>query len=162
MAGTNDVNANINVTTAPDRLGSLLDECTASCPDAVVLVAQLTPIVGNASQTRADAFNAAIPGLVATRVEEGKKLLVVNMENYVTTAELPDGLHPDDDGYEGMAMGWYDGITEAAKKGWIGKPVGAVGGRSAVISGAVRERMGDGARMAGMVGLVWLVMLAGL
>lgn len=133
MAGTNDINANINATSAPDRLASLTDQCITSCPDAAILVAQLTPIANDDSQTRADDFNAAIPGIVDERAKRGKKVLVVDMEKYVTIEELMDGLHPDDVGYEGMAMAWYDGIKYATSKGWIGEPVSNGGNASTVV-----------------------------
>lgn len=124
MAGTNDINNDDAPATAPSRLGDLLDQCISSCPDAVLLVAQLTPILDDDSQARVETFNAAIPGLVAERARMGKKVLVIDMEKFVSTRELMDGLHPNDDGYEGMARAWYDGIRKAASKGWIVKAGG--------------------------------------
>ncbi|KAG0646710.1 Phosphatidylinositol N-acetylglucosaminyltransferase GPI2 subunit [Hyphodiscus hymeniophilus] len=79
MAGTNDMVGNFDVEEAPGRLGVLIDRCVAACPDAVVLVAQLTPFLDPLSQMRADVFNAAIPGLVKQRVNEGMKILAVDM-----------------------------------------------------------------------------------
>lgn len=115
--------ANNGLEEAPGRLGILIDRCVAACPDAVVLVAQLTDVVDRGAHERTVKFNAAVPGVVKERAKEGKKVAVVDMFKYVTTDGLMDGLHPSDIGYDGMAKAWYDGIKEAAGKGWIGKPV---------------------------------------
>jgi lysophospholipase L1-like esterase len=96
MAGTNDVNSDKNNPGgAPQRLGSLIDEIIGTCPDAAVLVAQLTPIANAASSARVQTFNAAVPGIVASRANAGKHVLVVNMGQYVTVNDLGDGLHPN-------------------------------------------------------------------
>jgi lysophospholipase L1-like esterase len=123
MAGTNDINGNRDVDTAPDRLGNLLDEIIGACPDAAVIVAQLTPIDNADSQARADAFNAAIPGLVSDRADDGARILYVTMTNELTTADLSDGLHPNDHGYDLMSEVWYGGIEQAANNSWIQEPV---------------------------------------
>jgi lysophospholipase L1-like esterase len=153
MAGTNDVNIDYEADTAPQRLVDLVDECVTACPDAVVLVAQLTPILDSDAQARVEAFNAAFPPLLEQTVGAGKKVLVVDMENYVTVDELMDGLHPGDLGYEGMARAWFDGITEAASKGWIAKPIG-----SATSSAHLRKRtvFSD---LWGPVGVIGLMLL---
>ena len=123
MAGTNDVLGNFNVDEAPDRLGVLIDRCVSACPDALVLVAQLTPCADEELQARTETFNAEIPGLVSKRARQGKKVLAVDMMKYVSTDGLIDGLHPNDEGYDGMARAWYDGLKVAAGKGWIEKAV---------------------------------------
>lgn len=154
MAGTNDINNNANVSTAPSRLGALIDLCVSSCPNAVLLVAELTPILNNDSQARADVFNAAVPGLVKERVGRGKKVLAVNMTSYMGVDELMDGLHPNDEGYEAMARAFYDGIREAAGKGWIGKAgneAGGIGTVSSMVAASSGMRVIEG--VDGWVGL---------
>lgn len=123
MAGTNDIAGNIDVTTAPERLGSLIDECTNACPDAVVLVAQLTPAAGEEVEGRIVVFNEQVPKVVESKKAGGKKVAVVDMSAYVAVENLKDGLHPNDYGYGRMAQAWFDGLTEAAKKGWVTPPV---------------------------------------
>jgi lysophospholipase L1-like esterase len=163
MAGTNDINNNDAPATAPSRLGDLLDECISSCPNAVLLVAQLTPILDDDSQARVETFNAAIPGLVAERAGMGKKVLVVDMEKYVSTGELMDGLHPNDDGYEGMARAWYDGIRKAANKRWVINAGGGVENASSVVVTSSSSAMGK--RECGWLavwGMLVFVVLQGL
>lgn len=123
MAGTNDMAQSLNVSDAPRRLGVLIDQCHTACPDAVILVAQLTPSSSNTTQANVAVFNPTIPDLVAARVSNGTKALVVNMEAFVTTNDLIDGLHPNDIGYGKMAQGWLEGLQEAMAKGWITPPV---------------------------------------
>jgi lysophospholipase L1-like esterase len=123
MAGTNDMATSLNVTTAPDRLGSLIDQCHNACPDATILVAQLTPAAINSTQTNIDAFKPLIPALVEDRVWKGMKVLSVNMSSFVSLDDLVDGLHPNDGGYAKMATGWMEGLEEASGMGWITPPV---------------------------------------
>ena len=123
MAGTNDVMADNGLEEAPGRLGILIDRCLEACPDATVLVAQLTDVVDRPAHARTVTFNKAVPKVVKERADQGNKVAVVNMFDYVTTDGLMDGLHPSDIGYDGMAKAWYDGIIEAVGNGWITKPV---------------------------------------
>jgi lysophospholipase L1-like esterase len=119
MAGTNDMNTNLNVSTAPERLGSLIDEIVDACPDTAVLVAQLIPSMTKSTDARINAFNAALPGIVASRMNARKKVMEVNMDDYFGEKDLQDDLHPSDEGYLKMAAAWYDGIQEADEKGLI-------------------------------------------
>ncbi|KAK4901954.1 hypothetical protein LTR49_027139 [Elasticomyces elasticus] len=125
MAGTNDINGNDDVDDAPTRLANLIDECVSACPDAVVIVAQITPIANSDSEARSQTFNAAIPDIVNARVAAGHHVLTVDMQglNGLTTADLNDGLHPTDEGYAKMANVWLSGLNQAAASNWITPPV---------------------------------------
>lgn len=123
MAGTNDCNSRKDVDNMPNRLGNLIDEITDACPDAAVIVAQLTPISNDDSEDAVQEFNAAIPDLVSDRVNDGKKVLTVNMSDSLTTDDLEEGLHPNDEGYEKMSKVWLSGIESAADNDWIQEPV---------------------------------------
>jgi lysophospholipase L1-like esterase len=123
MVGTNDMIKDVDPVNAPQRLGNLLDECLAACPDAVLITAQLTPTTNATATAFMNVFNPAIPGLAASRVSAGKKVMTVDMRSYVNTTELKDGLHPADCGYNQMAIGWRDAIQQAISMGWITPPV---------------------------------------
>ena len=88
---------------APDRLGALLDEIIAACPDATVLVAQIIQARDPKVQARIDVYNKAIPGVVAQRVKQGHHLLVVDMRTIGGNQLNQDGIHPTDEGYQMMA-----------------------------------------------------------
>ena len=119
MAGTNDIAWAGNKPTAPDRLGSLIDKLVTEAPNAVLLVATLTPLAKGSKDV--DIYNSAIPKVVSARAEKGKKVAVVSMAA-VQTNDLKDGVHPNDAGYTKMADAWFRGIEEAAGKGWISNP----------------------------------------
>lgn len=81
----------------------------------------------NSGSVFSDVFNPDIPGVVASRVGAGKKVLTVDMSSYVNTTVLKDGLHPTDFGYNQMAIGWHNGIQQAISMGWITAPVAVNG-----------------------------------
>lgn len=108
MIGTNDVNNNDSLAQAPARLGNLLDEIVATAPEALVVVAKITPLSSRDAQVRA--YNDAIPEVVASRVAAGKHLIVVDQYTDFPLIELVDGVHPSTDGYARMAGVWYRAI----------------------------------------------------
>src|SRR3954451_2836028 len=56
--GTNDVLQNYNVSTAPNRLSTLIDHITTGVPSAEVFVAQLTPLSNSGQENAIRTFNA--------------------------------------------------------------------------------------------------------
>jgi lysophospholipase L1-like esterase len=117
MIGTNDINGNINTSTAPTRLGQLIDEIITDAPNALVVVASVIPIRDDGSNQRIPNYNAAIPGLVNTRAAMGKH--VVFVDNYAAfikdtsykTSLMVDGLHPNDAGYAVLGRSFYGAIS---------------------------------------------------
>ena len=101
----------------PGQLGSLLDQITTDAPDALVVVAQITPVNPTAFPTNGvDQYNALIPGIVQERVDAGKHLIVVDMNTAFKTANanvgalVGDNIHPNAGAYGIMAETWYAGI----------------------------------------------------
>lgn len=123
-AGTNDMDRNHQVSTAPDRLGALIDQVLADSPGVTVLVSTLVPTTNTAGQARISAFNEQVHDLVHQRQMQGRKVRTVTM-NEVTTADLRDGLHPNDNGYRKMATAFRRGVSEAVVAGSVKTP-GAV------------------------------------
>jgi lysophospholipase L1-like esterase len=105
--GTNDVLQNYNLSTAPDRLSTLIDHITAAAPSAEVFVATIIPLSSASQETAARTFNAAVPGIVQSKVAAGKHVHLVDMHAALTTADLTDGIHPTATGYDKMAATWY-------------------------------------------------------
>ena len=103
--GSNDLNGNYEVATAPDRLAALIDQIIAAAPKADLLVAQIICDSNPAVEARIEAYNAQIPGIVQARAKAGKHVSLVSM-SAVTPADLNDGLHPSDTGYQKMADAW--------------------------------------------------------
>jgi lysophospholipase L1-like esterase len=115
MIGTNDVNGNIDVANAPTRLGKLIDEITTDSPTALLVVASIIPIASG-NNSKAMAYNAAIPGLVSTRAGAGKHVIFV--DNYAAfvrdpnyqTSEMSNYLHPNTAGYAILGDSFYSAI----------------------------------------------------
>ena len=116
MAGTNDVNGNNDLARAPARLVALLDQIDASEPEALVVVAQLTPTRDAVLNARIETFNAAIAEELAVLAAAGRHVAVVDLYTpFVETPDyqnalLSDRLHPNDAGYAVMAGVWYEAI----------------------------------------------------
>ena len=77
--GTNDVLQNYNVSGAPGRLSTLVDRITATAPNADVFVATIIPLANSGQEAAARTFNAAIPGIVQSKVNAGKRVHLVDM-----------------------------------------------------------------------------------
>ncbi|WP_141203695.1 SGNH/GDSL hydrolase family protein [Streptomyces griseorubiginosus] len=124
--GTNDLNGNYQIPTAPDRLRALIDRITAAAPDATVLVGTVIISTSGTEEANRPAFNARIPGIVQDAQAAGKHVRLVDM-GALTRADLADALHPNDTGYRKMADAFNAGIQAADAAGWIKPPVPAGG-----------------------------------
>jgi lysophospholipase L1-like esterase len=118
MIGTNDVNLKYELATAPDRLGALIDLIVATRPYALLVVAQISPSkYSDEFDANAAAYNAAIPAVVKARVDQGKHVLLVDMDaafrsnpNY-KDEYINDILHPKTAGYNKMGDVWYEALS---------------------------------------------------
>jgi lysophospholipase L1-like esterase len=124
--GTNDLNGNYQIPTAPDRLRALIDRITGAAPDATVLVGTVIISTSGTEEANRPAFNARIPGIVQAAQAAGKHVRLVDM-SALTRADLADALHPNDTGYRKMADAFNAGIQAADAAGWI-KPPASAGG----------------------------------
>jgi lysophospholipase L1-like esterase len=132
--GTNDVLQNFNLSGAPGRLSTLIDHITAAAPSAEVFVATIIPLSSAGQESAARTYNAAIPGIVQSKVNSGKHVHLVDMHSVLTTADLIDGIHPTAGGYDKMAAAWYAALRSVS--GSIGTPVsGSTGAIRGVGSG---------------------------
>ncbi|WP_433219648.1 GDSL-type esterase/lipase family protein [Dactylosporangium sp. CS-047395] len=103
--GTNDMNQNYQVGTAPQRLAALVDKILADRPAAQVLVAKIVPALDASIQARINTFNAAVPGVLAGKA----RTRVVDLSG-LASSDLNDTLHPNDTGYARMAVRWYQAL----------------------------------------------------
>ncbi|WP_196218102.1 cellulose binding domain-containing protein [Streptomyces blattellae] len=105
--GTNDMYGS-NPAGAPSRLSALIDRITAQSPDTEVFVSTIIPLSFSDATVRT--YNAAIPGIVQSKVSAGKRVHLVDMYSALTTADLADGVHPNAGGYSKMATVWYNAL----------------------------------------------------
>ncbi len=155
--GTNDLNATHEVSTAPLRLAALIDEIMAAEPDATLLVAQLIPSSKASTEANIESYNAQIPAIVQARASKGEHVAVVSMSS-VTTADLTDDIHPNDTGYQKMAVAWDGAVQQAIAAGWITYPVAGslshpTGQINSGLSGQCLEDPGDSATVRTQVDL---------
>ena len=80
-----------------------------------LVVAQIIPTTNAQTNTRVQAYNAAIPGLVQSRAEAGKHVVLVDMftpfiSNPNFAGLMADILHPNDAGYVVLGRAWHDAI----------------------------------------------------
>ncbi|MEV6983972.1 FG-GAP-like repeat-containing protein [Sphaerisporangium sp. NPDC051017] len=122
-AGTNDMNQDYYLSSAPTRLKKLINQALTDSPRATVLVAKLIPTGKAGLQPRIDAYNAALPGMVRDLQSEGKHVLLVDMSRVLVSDGLENDAHPTDAGYAKMAAAWYSAISAADAKGWIQTPL---------------------------------------
>lgn len=124
MIGTNNTKTN-SLSTLVNRLGSLVDQITTDSPNAQLLVASIPPVhpdevSANRVQLTED-FNRAIPGIVNSKIAQGKHVTFVDMRslsiNDLTSSTAPekdDGLHPNAQGYSKIAGFWRDAVLNTA------------------------------------------------
>ncbi|GAA4253279.1 ricin-type beta-trefoil lectin domain protein [Dactylosporangium darangshiense] len=122
--GTNDMNQNYDIANAPARLSALIDKIRANDPTVELFVAQITPESDPTLESRVQAYNAAIPGIVA---QKGSHTHLVDMHSALTTADLADGVHPNAGGYDKMGARWFSALQSVpASLSYVGvPPVGA-------------------------------------
>ncbi|MEV6130607.1 SGNH/GDSL hydrolase family protein [Streptomyces violaceusniger] len=107
LIGTNDLNQNHDIATAPARLSALIDRIRRAKPRCELFVATVPPQSNATLEGRVKAYNAAIGPIVAGK---GPQVHLVRMYDALTTSDLADGIHPTRAGYEKMAAVWYNAL----------------------------------------------------
>jgi lysophospholipase L1-like esterase len=111
--GTNDLyNTGMPTAEMPKRLGTLVDHIVTAVPDALVVVAKLTPTTNATWAATLETYNKAIPGVVEERAKAGKHVILGDMNTGFDTKNLGDVVHPNKAGYDFMAEKWYPLIKD--------------------------------------------------
>ena len=113
--GTNDILQNHAVNTAPQRLHGLLTLITSTLPAANVIVAQITPLGKPRLNDEIVTYNSTIPTMVSNMHAQGKHISYVDMYDAVPLSDIPDRIHPNDQGYALMAAVWYKALRPLMK-----------------------------------------------
>ncbi|MBO3457610.1 GDSL-type esterase/lipase family protein [Aetokthonos hydrillicola Thurmond2011] len=119
MIGTNDILKSDNPTQAPNRLSNLIDQILNQSPDTQVLVAAVPPVDKNYPKPGATFwqqimdYNSQIPGIVNSKVSQGKNVTYVNINGSLQESDLTDGVHPGTNGNSKVAKTWYDSLLQS-------------------------------------------------
>jgi GDSL-like Lipase/Acylhydrolase len=125
--GTNDIIQmelyNENVNDLILDVNTVLDIVDSFNTEIIVVVAQiinraddLSTLIVNESDSTSK-FNTELIDLVNVRKVIGDKIILVNQESALSyPADLIDGIHPNQTGYDKMATVWFDGIIDALPK----------------------------------------------
>ena len=133
LIGTNDMIGNHQLSTAPQRLSSLIDRIAAGAPGAPILVASLptlekiSGVSGYSAEgdRRVRAYNAAIPGVVSDHVARGRRVSFVDMYPALSRNDLADRVHPNRTGYDKMAAVWESALRATLRPASGVQPVTA-------------------------------------
>lgn len=120
--GTNDLNGNYQVPTAPDRMSALIDQLVRDAPDATVLVGTVIISTSSTEEPSRPEFNQKLAQIVQSKAAAGKHVRLVDL-SALTAADLSDALHPNDNGFSKMADAFDSGVQAADAAGWIATPV---------------------------------------
>jgi lysophospholipase L1-like esterase len=110
--GTNDMNQNYQVSSAPQRLSTLIDHIYAAVPNVHLFVATIIPASWTQQENFSKTYNAQIPGIVQAKANAGRNIHLVDMHSALTTADLADGVHPNANGYTKMAAAWWTALQQ--------------------------------------------------
>ncbi|RYP53274.1 hypothetical protein DL768_001714 [Monosporascus sp. mg162] len=121
-AGTNNMDLDVDVDTAPGLVQGIIDEILDRLPDTTVIVAKIIWANDPRMQANTNAFNARIEELVTENERAGKHVLLADMSAIITSDDLNDRKHPNDKGYRKMATVWLDAIKVGIERGWIRNP----------------------------------------
>ncbi len=117
--GTNDINFDYYTANAPNRLSNLIsaisNQTTGLRPNAHLIVAEIPPTSIPVKNPPYQAFDAAIPGIVASHQALGENVSFVDLYTpFDPATDFTDNLHPNLQGYNKIASAFYDGIAAVA------------------------------------------------
>jgi len=101
-------------------LNTLIDDICMNQPQAELFVstipmmgdnAYIPPMTSGGANANVNAYNKAIHILIAVKRAQGKKVHFVDTGGDILAADLTDGIHPTQNGYDKMAPYWFKAIT---------------------------------------------------
>lgn len=148
-AGNNDARLNDDIAHIGDRYNALLDYLYTQVPGTTIILSTLVYSTNPKILANLDPINNKIREIARQRrYERGQKLVLAEMNapgndfksEKIGKSDLsPDGIHPNNEGYEKMAAVWFRAIIEATNAGFLTPPQ-----NPANVSDAARFRRGRG------------------
>ena len=113
--GTNDFLRGVDTVNAIRRLDELVETITTLRPETHVIVANLIKLQEPQNTSLNTRYNPFIKEVVDRYIAEGKFVSFVDMNSAVSPGFIPDGIHPNQTGYDQMAIAWFDAIEKVAE-----------------------------------------------
>lgn len=124
-AGTNDADPgrNQDVATTHDRMDNLIGYLRTEVPDVTIILSTLLPSKVEPQNSNVNIINQGYRNLVQSRAGNGHKVLLAELnDGFITTGDISDNIHPNEEGFRKMAAVWSLAILDAEGKGWLTEP----------------------------------------
>ena len=119
LIGGNDVGEQRDFEHAPDRLDALItrisNKKTGLKPGAHLIVSRITPRAAKPNDHHTRWYNEQLDIVVARHIALGEKITLVDCYQPLEPADLADGVHPTQSGYNKIAKVWFGAITAVLK-----------------------------------------------
>lgn len=123
-AGSNDCIQRFKLDSIGKRMESLLEMTWDASPKSTIILSTLLANSDKSVETEVVETNSQYRDLVKRKADQGKRITLVDMHTAAGPSldDLVDGVHPNDLGYQKMALLWYQGIQGCASRGLIEEP----------------------------------------
>ena len=115
--GTNDFGQGLDTINAINRLDALITKMAGLSPTSHIIVTNLMERGEPQNTAIQTEFNPFVQGVVDAQVTAGNLVSFLDMRAAVPLSDMPDNLHPDQNGYNKMAAAWETAIEAALDPG---------------------------------------------
>lgn len=111
LIGTNDIGQWYQVEATRDRLNELIDTIFQTVPNVKLFVASIPPIGEPTVNQRVIEYNQQSEQLVKEKQQAGKPITFVDLYSILSLEDLPDGVHPNREGFRKIAGAWEASLS---------------------------------------------------
>lgn len=115
--GTNDFFQTNNSATAINRLDALVLKMANLSPTTHIIVTNLMERAEPENTAIQNEFNPFVQGVVDAHINAGRLVSFLDMRSVVPLSDMPDQLHPNQNGYNKMAAAWQESIIATLDPG---------------------------------------------
>ena len=116
-----------------DLLGLLVDKICLKYPKAFVFIGSIPPMANTSyenyptpvgvAKANAAIYNDAMPGMIAAKADSGKKVYFVDARSLSIATDISnDSIHPNQTGYDKMAVLFYNKVKPFLTSPFMGTP----------------------------------------